>query len=344
MRQRDARQASIGVVDATESTTTGVLSGLLGVLLASLMVVAAVSVAGAENHPSRPIRVLIPAGPGGPTDIGARLAAEALSRVLDSPVYVENRNGRVNVIESYLAGEADGYTILVATTGSLTIIPAARQVPYDVEKDLVPLGTVWRTASALEVRSGLGVRTLAEFIAVAKARPGTLTIGSAGVGTPAHLTIELLKREAGIDVIHVPFRSAGESLTAVIGGQVDALFGDVRVVASQLKAGTIRALAVTGPRRVDAFPDVPTMSEAGLPAVASEPWFGFVVSAKTPPALVKRLQDALAATHDDPVYKARLAQVGGSAGERGPEAFARLIKADTARWGATVKAAGIRLE
>jgi tripartite-type tricarboxylate transporter receptor subunit TctC len=213
----------------------------LGGWLALLLVGAAVAAARAEDFPSRPIRVLVPAAAGGPTDVGARLAAEALGRVLAVPVYVENRNGRINVFESYLAGEADGYSILVASTGTLTIIPAARQVPYDVERDFVPLGTVWRTASALEVRTGLGVRTLAEFVALAKARPGTVTIGSSGVGTPAHLTIELLKREAGIDVIHVPFRSAGQSLSAVLGGQVDALIGDVRIVASQLKAGTVLA-------------------------------------------------------------------------------------------------------
>jgi tripartite-type tricarboxylate transporter receptor subunit TctC len=301
-------------------------------------------VALAQNFPSRPIRVVVPAAAGGPTDVGARLAAEALGRVLNSPVYVENRSGRINVIESYLAGEADGYSILVATTGTLTIIPAARQVPYDVEKDLIPLGTVWRTASALEVRTSLGVWTLAEFIADARTRPGTVTVGSAGVGTPAHLTIELLKREAGIDVIHVPFRSIGESLNAVVGGQVDAMFGDVQLVASQLKAGTVRALAVTGPTRSPALPEVPTMREAGFPAVASEPWFGFVLSAKTPPAIVKRLQDALAATHDDPAYKQSLARLGADAGERGPEALARLIKEDTVRWRTVVTAAGIRLD
>ncbi len=313
-------------------------------LIAGLLL-GAVSVApAAENFPSRPIRVLVPAAAGGPYDVGARLAAEALGRVLKSPVYVENRPGRINVVESYLAGEADGHSILVASTGTLTIIPAARQVSYDPERDFVPLGTVWRTASALEVRAGLGVRTLVEFVAAAKARPGSLTIGSAGVGTPAHLTIELLKREAGIDVIHVPYRSAGESLTAAVGGQVDGLFGDVQIVASQLKAGNLLALAVTGPQRAPGLADVPTMREAGYPGVSSEPWFGFVVPARTPAAIVRRLQAALAATHDDPIYRESLARLGASAGEPGPEPFARLIKDDTTRWRAVVAAAGIRLD
>src|SRR5262249_50397006 len=176
--------------------------------------------------------------------------------------------------------------------------------------------------------------------------------GSAGVGTPAHLTIELLKREAGIDVIHVPFRSAGESLTAVVGGAIDALFGDVPIRASQPAARTAPAVAGTGPRRrppppgrpAPSLPEVPTMAEAGLPGVASEPWVGYVVSAKTPPAIVKRLQTALAATHDDRAYQESLARVGASVGEPGAEAFARLIKADAVKWRAIIAAAGIRLD
>jgi tripartite-type tricarboxylate transporter receptor subunit TctC len=316
----------------------------LGAILTAVLIVAAGPVASADDYPSRPIRVLVPAGLGGPPDIGARLAAEALERVLHVPVIVENRTGRANVTESYLAGDADGYTILVGTSGTLTIIPAAKHLSYDVERDLIPLGTIWRTASALEVRATMGVRTLGEFIAAAKACPGTVTIGSGGVGTPAHLTIELLKREAGIDVIHVPFRSTGESLTALIGGQIDALFGDVQIVEAQLKAGTIVALAVTGPNRAPALPDVPTTAEAGLPGVVSEPWFGFLVSARTPPATVKRLQDALVATHDDPAYLEALARRGASAGAPGPDVFARLIKTDTAKWRAIITAAKITLD
>ncbi|HUI94545.1 MAG TPA: tripartite tricarboxylate transporter substrate binding protein [Xanthobacteraceae bacterium] len=311
---------------------------------ATSMVFACLATASAEDFPSRPIRIVVPAGAGGPPDVGARLAAKALERTLNTPVVVENRNGRVNVTESYLAGEADGYTILVGTSASLTILPAAKHVSYDVERDFIPLGTIWRTASALEVRASMGVRTLGAFIAAAKAHPGTVTIGSGGVGTPAHLTIELLKREAGIDVIHVPFRSTGESLTALIGGQIDALFGDVQIVKAQLEAGTIVALAVTGPVRVPALPEVPTTAEAGLPGVVSEPWFGLVVSAKTPPAIVKRLQEALAAAHDDPVYRNALAQQGASAGEPGPEALGRLIRTDAAKWRSIITAAGIDLD
>jgi tripartite-type tricarboxylate transporter receptor subunit TctC len=312
--------------------------------LSAFTVLAAAAATSAEDYPSRPIRVVVPTGAGGAADIGARFAAEVLGRVLDTPVFVENRRNGLSAIEAYLAGEADGYTILVAAVGLFVITPAAKHVSYDVEKDFIPLGTVWRSSHMLAVRPSMDVRTLADFVGAAKARPAAVSVGSTGVGTPSHLTIELLKREATIDVIHVPFRGSGESLPALVSRQIDALVGDVQVVAPQIKAGTGRAIAVAAARRVPTLPDVPTMGEAGLPGVIAETWFGFVVSAKTPPAIVKRLQHALAATHDDPAYQQSLARQGVSAGEPGPEPFARMIRADAAKWRAVVDAAGIRLD
>jgi tripartite-type tricarboxylate transporter receptor subunit TctC len=314
------------------------------ILLAACVVLAAVGAAESADYPSRPIRVIVPNAAGGAADIAGRLAAEAIGRALDTPVFVENRRNGLSAVEAYLAGEPDGYTILVAAVGLFTIIPAAKHVSYDAEKSFTPIGTVWRSNHVLAVRPSLGVHTLAEFIAAAKARPATISVGSTGVGTPSHLTIELLKREAGIDVIHVPFRGSGESLPALVGGQIDALVGDAQVVAPQLKAGTAQALAVAATRRMPTLPDVPTMGEMGLPGVIAETWFGYVVSAKTPPAIVKRLQDALAATHDDRAYQEALARQGVTAGEPGAEPFAGLIKADSAKWRAIVTAAGIRLD
>ena len=303
-----------------------------------------VVMAGAEDYPSRPIRVVVASAAGGGADTGARLAAEALGRVLHKPVFVENRGGGggLQATEAYLAGEPDGYTILLGAVGSLTIIPAMKRVSYDAEKDFVPLGIVWRSGQVLTVRSASGAGSLARFIAHAKARPATLTVGSAGIGTLTHLTLELLKREAAIDVIHIPFRGAGEALPAIIGGQIDALISDVNVIAPHVNAGTVRALAVAGAQREPALPDVPTMGEAGLPGVIGEIWFGYVVSAKTPPAIVKRLQDALAATRDDPDYREKLARQHVIVGEPGPDALARLIKTETAKWRAVVSAAGLQ--
>jgi tripartite-type tricarboxylate transporter receptor subunit TctC len=313
-------------------------------LILAVVVLPRIMPAQAADYPSRPIRVIVPNAAGGAADVSARLAAAALGRVLGVSVIVENRRNGLSAVESYRAAEPDGHTILVAAVGLFTIIPAAKHVAYDVERDFVPIGTIWRSNHLLAIGSKLGIRTLAEFIAAAKASPGTLSIGSTGVGTPSHLAIELLRREAGINVIHVPFRGSGESLQALAGGQIDGLIGDAQVVAPALRASAARPLAVAALTRLPSLPEVPTMSEAGLPGVVAETWFGLVVSAKTPPAVVKRLQDALAAARDDHAYRQALARQGVSAGEPGPEPFERLIKSDAAKWRAIVVQAGIKLD
>ena len=315
-------------------------------LLAATLAVAGAGLARADEFPNRALRVVVPYAAGGPSDTGARFAAEALGRVLNESVIVENRGGGggLNATEAYLGIKPDGYTILVGSIGPFTIIPAAKHVTYDVEKDFIPLGTVWRSAQLLAARKTLGVATVAEFVAYAKAHPGKVTIGSAGVGAVTHLAIELLKREAGIDVIHVPFRSTGQTMPALLGDQIDALFGDAPILAPQAHAGKIQALAVAAPKRAAALPEIPTMGEAGFPGVIAESWYGFVVSAKTPPGIVKRLQQALAAAQIDPSYQDKLARQGASAGDLGPEPYAALIRTDAAKWRAIVTAAGIRLE
>ena len=322
------------------------MRSLAQALLAASLALAAAAAANADDFPSRPLRVIVPYAAGGPSDTGSRLAAEALGRVLDKPVIVENRGGGggLNATESYLGMAPDGYTILVGSIGPFTIIPAAKHVSYDVEKDFIPLGAVWRSAQLLAVRRTLGVTTVEQFVAYAKAHPGTVTIGSAGVGAVTHLAIELLKREAGVDVIHVPFRSTGETLPALMGGQIDALFGDAPILAPQVHAGNVQALAVAAPARAPALPEVPTMGEAGFPGVIAESWYGFVVAAKTPPAIVRRLQEALATAQRDPDYQQKLAKQGASAGDVGAEPYAKLIRTDAAKWHDIVTAAGIRLE
>ena len=200
-----------------------------GALAAGALVLATTNLQ-ANDYPSQPLRIVVPYAAGGPSDTGARLAAEPLARELGKPVVIENRGGSggLAATEAYFKAEANGYTILVGAIGPLTIIPAFKSVTYDVEKDVVPLSTVWRSAQVLAVRPSLGVKTVAEFVAYAKANPNKVTIGSAGVGAVTHLAIEVLKREAKIDLIHVPFRSTSESLPQLMGGQIDALFGTGR--------------------------------------------------------------------------------------------------------------------
>jgi tripartite-type tricarboxylate transporter receptor subunit TctC len=314
----------------------------------ALALVAAGSLTGvsAQDFPSRPIRIIVPYAAGGPSDTGTRLVVEPLSRELGKPVVVENRGGGggLNATDAYLSSVQDGHTILVGSIGPLTIIPALKSVPYNVERDIIPLATVWRSAQVLAVRKSLGVKTMAEFVAYAKANPNKVTIGSAGIGAVTHLAIELTKHEAGIDLVHVPFRSTSESLPQMLGGQIDALFGDGPIIAPQVRAGNIVALAVAGPKRGVALPEVITMAEAGYPGIETESWFGLVVSSKVPAPIVKRLQDAVLAAQKDPAYQESLAKQGASAGEPGPECFAALIKKDAAKWRSIILTAGIKAE
>lgn len=300
----------------------------------------------ADEFPNRPIRIVVPYSAGGPSDTAARLISVPLSKQLGVPIVVENQGGGGGVIatEKYLRDEPDGYTIVVAATGPFAILPAMRPVSYNVDKDFIPIGCAWNSAQVLAVRPSLGVKTVAEFVAYAKAHPGKVTIGSAGIGTMTHLAIEVFKLEAKIDIIHVPFRSTSNSMPQLLGGQIDALFGDGPIIAPQVRAGKITALAVASDDRTAALPDLVTMRQAGFPEVVAESWFGLAVSSKTPPAIVKRLQDATLKAQHDPDYQAKLAQWGVSGGAPGAEAFTKLIRKDEAKWKRVVDAAHLQIK
>jgi tripartite-type tricarboxylate transporter receptor subunit TctC len=319
------------------------LSAVITVVFATAATCAATAFA--DGFPTRPIRIIVPYAAGGPSDTGARLVLDGLSRALGKPVYVENHGGGggLNGNEEFLAGDLDGYTLLNAGIAPLIIIPWIKQVSYVPDRDFVAIGTVWRSAQTLVVRPSLGVNTMAEFIAYAKANPGKLTIGSAGVGTVSHLGSLLLQREAGITLVHVPFRSTSESLPLLLGGQIDGLFGDAATVAPQVKAGKLIAVGVAAPGRTPALPDTPTIAEAGYPAVEAEGWHGLVVSSKTPPEAVKRLREALRAAQSNPAYQDRLRIQGATIGPIGPDTLQHLIQSDSAKWGTIVKAANIKV-
>jgi tripartite-type tricarboxylate transporter receptor subunit TctC len=274
------------------------------------------------------------------------LVADSLSRQLGQPVYIENRGGAggLSGTEAFFNMPADGYTLLLAGAGPFAIIPPTRPVSYSVERDVLPLGTIWRSPQLFAVSPRLGVTTMAEFVARARANPGTLTVGSAGVGALTHLSLELLKREAKLDLIHVPFRSSGGTLPALIGDQINAMFGDVSLLKTYVQAGKITPLAIASPQRSPLLPELVTMAEAGLPGIAAENWYGLVVSSRTPPAVVMRLRAALLATHDDPAYQESLIKQGISAGEPGAESFDRLIRQEVAKWKPIVTAPGFKIE
>lgn len=315
------------------------------VLAAAALSAACYQIAVADDFPTRPIRVIVGYAAGGPSDTGARLMAEPLGRQLGQPIVIENQGGGggLNSTESYAKYAPDGYTLLLGAIGPLTIIPAAEKVSYDPLHDFTPLGLVWESPLTLAVSPTLGIKTLKDFIAYAKAHPGKVTVGSAGVGSVTHLALALFMHEAGIELTHVPYHSTSESLPALMGGQIDALFGDTPIIASQINGGTIVGIAVAARKREAAIPSIPTMAEAGQPNVEAASWFGFVASSKTPAPIVKRLQDAMSAAQKDPAYLKVLAKQGASFGEPGPDAYADLIKSDTVKWKTVIDQSGIKL-
>ena len=319
-----------------------IAKGVLAALAAGMAITGAV----ADEYPSRTVRIISPMQAGGSTDTAARLIAEALGRQLGQTVIVENRSGAGGAIGTEIAArsQADGYTIVLSAAASFTIVPAVKKVGYDPKKDFVPLGQIWSAAQALVVRAQSNIKMVTDLVAYAKANPGKLTFGSAGIGTMTHLSIGLLSQEAGINVNHIPYKSSGQSITDVLGGQIDAIFGDISTLAPQVQSGALTALAVTAPQRSLLLPNVPTMAEAGLPGVRTVNWFGLHALARTPPAVLERLKTAVRAAQMDPAYQASLTKIANSTGTVGAERFAEMIREEAQRLAPIVRSLGISFD
>lgn len=310
-------------------------------LTGAFAMILSVCTAHGDDFPSRPIRVIEPYPPGGPSDVGIRLMAESLGQKLGQPLVVENKGGAggLNGTEYFLTTPADGYTLLVGAIGPFAIIPAAEQLPYDPVKDFSPLALVWRSSQVLVLNPKLGVKTLQEFVTYAKANPGKITLGSAGTGSITHMSIELLEQEAKISLIHVPYHSTGETMPAVLGGQIDGAFADVTLIPQFVKSGALTAIAITAPERSPVMPDLPTTAEVGLPAVDTQNWFGLVASAKTPSGVLARLKSATTAVLADPAYRDSVAKQGLTLKDWDSDSFQSLIKSQIAKWAPVVQAA-----
>lgn len=298
----------------------------------------------AADFPSNPIRIVVPYAPGGPSDIGTRLMAQALSRHVGQSVYVENKPGAAGLVETeaFVNAKADGYTLLTGAIGPFAIIPAFKTVHYDVAKDFVPLALVWNSSQVLVVNPKLGVKTLAEFVAYAKANPSKVTVGSAGIGSITHMSLELFKQEVHVDLVHVPYRSIGALMPDLLGGQIAAAFAELTVVTQYVKAGSLVALAITSPERSSMLPDVPTTAESGLAQIDTQNWFGIVASSKTPPETLALIKTAFDATLADPAYLESVTKQGLTPKHWDAESFNRLIQAQVIKWRPVVKAANIK--
>ena len=341
--QAHSAPKQIRCLRGSDTRCFSLLANWLMALLAFSLVGAS---AAADVYPSRPIKLIAPYSAGGPGDTSGRLMAEALGRQLNQAVVVENRTGAGGVIgtEAVLHSEPDGYTLLVSAAATFTVIPAGKKVAYDPEKDFVPLGQTWYAAQALVVNPKSDFKTVADLIAYAKANPDKVSFGSAGNGTTTHLSMGMLSQEAGVRLVHIPYRSTSQSVVHVLGGQINAIFGDISTVAPQVKAGMLTALAVTGAERSPLLPNVPTTAEVGLPGIKTVNWFGIHAPAKTPPAILDRLKAAVKAAQLDPTYKAALTKLSNSTGTVGAEAFAEMIHQEIQRLYPVVRSMGIRFD
>ncbi|NJD33846.1 MAG: tripartite tricarboxylate transporter substrate binding protein [Betaproteobacteria bacterium] len=321
------------------SNTIRWVAGLCAALCA-----AAVS---AQGYPERPIRLIVPYAPGGNIDITARVIQPGLGELLGQSIIVDNRTGAGGTIGSDIAAKApaDGYTILVGSSGTLTIAPSLYpKNPYNPVRDFAPVSLVSVVPLVFETHPSVPVKNIKEFIALAKSKPGKLTMASSGTGTTNHLAGEMFQSMSGTRFIHVPYKGSGPALVDLMGGQVDFIFDQLSSSASYIKAGKLRALAVCGEKRAAILPDLPTVAESGVPGFEATTVTGLVVPAGTPRDIINKLHAATVKVMARPAVKERFASFGAEAISSTPEAFGVFIKQDFAKWTKVVKDANIQVE
>ncbi|MGZ3411993.1 MAG: tripartite tricarboxylate transporter substrate binding protein [Xanthobacteraceae bacterium] len=293
------------------------------------------------DYPDRPIRILVGFAPGGPTDILARIIGQWLTDRFGQQVVIENKPGAGGNIatEAAVNAPADGYTLLVLATANAINATYYRKLPYDFLRDITGVAGLARVPSIMEVNPGVPVKTVAELIAYAKANPGKVNVASGGSGTTAHLAIELLKSQAQIDLVHVPYRGLAPALTDLISGQVQMMFGDILSSLPHVKSGALRPLAVTTAQRTAVLPDVPTVAET-FPGFEASAWFGIGAPAGTPAAIVERLNMEINAGLNDPKVNARILELGATPLVMAVPDYARFLSSETEKWAGAVRSAG----
>jgi tripartite-type tricarboxylate transporter receptor subunit TctC len=297
-------------------------------------------------YPSKPIRIISPFAPGGGNDVLARAVAQKLTENLKQQVIVESRPGANGIIGTEIAARAapDGYTIVLVPSGHTVNPHIYKKLPFDPIKDFTPISLAGWSPLVLAIHPSLPVKNVKELIAFAKARPGVLAYGTAGVGSSGHLAGAMFETMTGTKLTHVPYKGMGLALTDVIAGQVSMVFGTNLSTVPQVRSGRLRGLAITGAQRSPALPDLPTVAEAGVPGYEASLWYGFVGPARLPADIVRRLNTEIVAAVAQPDVKERLASQGVDARSSTPEEFARLIASDLQRWGKVVARAGVKAE
>jgi len=303
--------------------------------------------AGAQEYPTKPIRLVITYPPGGNTDLVGRALALKLGEFMGQQVVVDNRGGAGGVLGSMITAQSapDGYTIMLGTSAGMVINPLlSRKLTYDPVRDFAPVSMVVIVPQLLVINPQLPVKNVRELIAFAKAKPGYLNAGSSGVGTPNHFGTELLKWLAGVDIVHVPYKGGAPALTDLLGGQIQMAFSSVPAVLPHIKAGRLVALGVGSAKRSPALPNIPTIAEAGVPGYEYTTWYGIFAPAKTPRTLIARLNAEIVKAMETPDIKDRFTALGGDPDPGTPEELRAYMANESAKWAKIIKAANIRIE
>jgi tripartite-type tricarboxylate transporter receptor subunit TctC len=309
-----------------------------------IAILLAATVALAQEYPSRPVKIVVPFAAGGPADVYARFLGARLQETMGQPFVVENRPGAGSITGTDVVAKAapDGYTLLLMSnthTVNETLIP---NKPFALTRDFVPVAPVNYSDLVLVVNPAVPANTLPEFIALAKAQPGKLNYASSGPGTPYHMAGELFKSMAGLDIVHVPYKESSGARTGVLGGQVEMMFDAVTTMSEQAKAGKVKALATSGKARSSVMPNVPTVSEAGVPGYEAVIWLGVMAPRNTPPAVVSRLNAEITKIVNRPDVRAEWAKQGAVGMTMTPDEFARYVADDITKWERVVKISGAK--
>jgi len=298
----------------------------------------------AQTYPDKPIRMVLPFPPGGGTDSLARVILPKMSQTLGQPIVIDNRPGAGGIVAAEIVAKSapDGYTLFMGSSTGITAAPSLYKLAYDPIKDFAPI-TQFATASfILTVHPSLPVTTISQLVALARAKPGSLNYASGGIGSPLHLSAELFKSRAGINIVHVPYKGGAPALTDLIGGQIQLLWLSIPSVLPHVKAGRIRAIAVSTQKRSASVPEVPTVAESGYPGFDYANWNAFFAPAKTPPAHIRKINGQIVKALNVPDIAQRLIAQGADPAPGSPEDLARYMRVDHERWKKVISSAGIR--
>lgn len=325
------------------------------VLLAACLIVAlpaaaqqAKPAAGEANYPTKSIRLIVPAAPGGGTDIIGRLIGQGLTDSWGQTVVIDNRGGAGGLAGVLIVAKQsapDGYTMLLGSIGHLTFVPNVRKdAGFDPLKDVTPISLAAVQPFLLAASNGLPAKTVKDLVALAKSKPGTISYGSGGSGSASHLGVELMMQKGGFSLLHVPYKGSNPAITAIMGGELNLAIAGLATVLPHARAGKLKALAVTGSKRAQIAPDVPTVAESGIPGYVFDVWYGLVFPGGTPAAIVRKTNAEVVKQLQSPEVASRFAKVGVEPQTGTPEAFRDLIRSEVVTWGKVVKSANIKVE